>query len=254
MLNVQSSMFKVQSSEFKVQSSMFAVQVPSAAFSLRDHHFQSPPLLDLRIGCRYRRQMNRWSIRLLLIAFFLFALPYRSPAPFIYTPGEGGLTSRLAGWAKWQRPRAKDQLDVAQAAFDKADYGLALKAARRVVRVWPLSDYAPQAQYLVGRCIEAKAMTKRRSKSIKNSWKSIQDGELRGGSSPPVSHFRTISCRQMVQGVGIHSLFSSMERTADMFDKVVKKRTLQRHCASCAIKGGSGARKAKELLDGGQSV
>ena len=36
-----------------------------------------------------------------------------------------------------------------------ADYSLALRAAHRVLRVWPLSDYAPHAQYLVGRCLEA---------------------------------------------------------------------------------------------------
>ena len=55
----------------------------------------------------------------------------------------------------WQRARAKDQLDVAQQAFNTHDYGLALRAAHRVVRMWPLSDYAPHAQYLVGRCLEA---------------------------------------------------------------------------------------------------
>jgi len=42
--------------------------------------------------------------------------------------------------------RAEDQLAVAQAAFDKKAYGLALKAARRVVRVWPQSDLCAQAQ------------------------------------------------------------------------------------------------------------
>ena len=46
-------------------------------------------------------------------------------------------------------------MEVAQAAFDKKDYRLALKAAQRVLRLWPLSDYAPQAQYLVGRAYEA---------------------------------------------------------------------------------------------------
>ena len=44
---------------------------------------------------------------------------------------------------------------MAQQAFDKHDYGLALRAAHRVIRVWPLSDYAPGAQYLMGRCFEA---------------------------------------------------------------------------------------------------
>src|SRR5258706_2165984 len=99
--------------------------------------------------------MNRGFIQVLLIGVFLLALPVRSPAPLIYRPGEGWTYEPVGGTAKWQMPRAKDQLDVAQAAFDKQAYSLALKAARRVVRVWPLSDYAPQAQYLAGRCLEA---------------------------------------------------------------------------------------------------
>src|SRR5438876_9827752 len=99
--------------------------------------------------------MNRRFIQILLIVVFLLAFPFRSPAPLIYRPGEGWTYEPVGGTAKWQMPRAKDQLDVAQAAFDKKAYALALKAARRVVRVWPLSDYAPQAQYLVGRCYQA---------------------------------------------------------------------------------------------------
>src|SRR5690242_17878280 len=99
--------------------------------------------------------MNRRSIRLLLLISCLMAVPLRSPAPLIYRPGEGWTYESVGGGGgKWQRARAKEQLDVAQGAFDKKDYGVALKAARRVVRVWPLSDYAPQAQYLIGRCYE----------------------------------------------------------------------------------------------------
>src|SRR5215468_10130533 len=99
--------------------------------------------------------MNRSTILLLLTGVCLFAFPFRAPAPLKYTPGEGWTYEPVGGGGNWQRTRAKDQLDVAQAAFDKKDYSLALKAARRVVRVWPLSDYAPQGQYLVGRCYEA---------------------------------------------------------------------------------------------------
>src|ERR1700674_1932901 len=102
--------------------------------------------------------MKFCSFRLLLIAVCLVAVPFRSPAPLIYRPGEGWTYESVGGGGKWQRTRAKDQLEVAQAAFDKKAYGLPLKAARRVVRVWPLSDYAPQAQYLIGRCYEAEGL------------------------------------------------------------------------------------------------
>src|ERR1039458_8309848 len=99
--------------------------------------------------------MSFRSFHVLLIAVFLLALPFRASAPLIYRPGEGWTYEPYGGEGKWQQPRAKDQLEVAQAAFDKKAYSLALKAARRVVQKWPLSDFAPKAQYLVARCYEA---------------------------------------------------------------------------------------------------
>src|SRR6266850_3618160 len=99
--------------------------------------------------------MTRGIRLFLVVGFLLLAFPTPSPAPLIYRPGEGWTYEPVGGVGKWQMPRAKDQFEVAQAAFDKKAYGLALKAARRVLRVWPLSDYAPQAEYLVGRCHEA---------------------------------------------------------------------------------------------------
>src|SRR5580765_857567 len=103
----------------------------------------------------YRAPMNGWTIRLLALLICWLAFPCNCPAPLIYRPGEGWTYEAVGGGGKWQRARAEDQLQVAQAAFDKKDYSLALKAAKRVVSVWPFSDYAPKAQYLVGRCYEA---------------------------------------------------------------------------------------------------
>lgn len=98
--------------------------------------------------------MIRSSVRWILVAACLLGFALRSPAPLIYKPGEGWVYEKPGETGSWQRPRAKEQLEVAQKAFDDKDISLALKAAQRTVRVWPLSDYAPQAQYLVGRCYE----------------------------------------------------------------------------------------------------
>ncbi len=99
--------------------------------------------------------MNRRFVFLFLVAFAAL-LPFRSPAPLFYTPGEGWYYEPFGGKADWQRPRAKEQLEVAEQAFTNKEYNVALHAAHRVTRVWPLSDYAPQAQYLIGRCLEVK--------------------------------------------------------------------------------------------------
>jgi outer membrane protein assembly factor BamD len=95
-------------------------------------------------------------VRLLLLAVCVLAFPARSPAPLVYRPGEGWTYEPVGGGGtQWQRPRAKEQLEVAQALFDRRSYTLSLKAARRIMQVWPASDFAPQAQYLMARCYEA---------------------------------------------------------------------------------------------------
>jgi outer membrane protein assembly factor BamD len=167
--------------------------------------------------------MNRWFICLVLIAVYVVALPYRSPAPLIYTPGEGWTYEPVGGEGKWQRTRAKDQLIVAQDAFDKKDISLALKAAHRVVRVWPLSDYAPQAQYLVGRCYETRGLDE---KAFKEYQKMLE------------TYPKFVNCEEVLQrqyAIANRFLagerfrlwdyipfFPSMERTAGLYEKIVK--------------------------------
>lgn len=94
----------------------------------------------------------------LLILIGLMGFAYNCPAPLIYRPGEGWIYEAVGEErGSWERTRAKDQLAVAQEAFDAGDFSRALKAARRVVARWPLSDYAPDAQYILGRCYEEKS-------------------------------------------------------------------------------------------------
>jgi outer membrane protein assembly factor BamD len=101
------------------------------------------------------------AMRSLLVVTGVVLFPQLSPAPLVYTPGEGWHYESAGGEGRWRRVRAKDQLEVAQKAFEQKDYGLASKAARRTVSQWPFSDYAPQAQYLLGRCHEAKGQDER---------------------------------------------------------------------------------------------
>ena len=161
---------------------------------------------------------------LLISITILMLFPSRSPAPLIYTPGEGWTYEPVGSeGGKWQRTRAKDQLIVAQDAFDKKDYSLATKAARRVVKVWPLSDYAPQAQYIVGRSYE----------EDHNDEKAFKEYQTLIEKYPKAVHYDEvlqrqydIACRflggQFFRLWGYIPLYRSMEKTADLFEKVVK--------------------------------
>ena len=97
---------------------------------------------------------RRLSLFFLVIAAVAL-LPFRSPAPLIYNKGEGWYYEPYGATNAWLRLTAREQLEVAKAAYTNQNYTVALHAARRVVRLWPVSDYSPEAEYLAGRCLEA---------------------------------------------------------------------------------------------------
>jgi outer membrane protein assembly factor BamD len=166
--------------------------------------------------------MNR-RFGILFLAFTaLVLLPSRSPAPLMYMPGEGWYYEPYGETAKWQRTRAKDQLQVAEEAFAAKDYSVTLRAAHRVLRVWPLSDYAPRAAYLVGRCLEVKGQ----SEAAFNAYQSIME------KYPKSAEYNEVLWRQYeVAGRFLNGewfklwnlipLYPSMDETAKLYEKIV---------------------------------
>jgi outer membrane protein assembly factor BamD len=167
--------------------------------------------------------MNRRFVFLLLTSACVLLVPFRSPAPLIYTPGEGWTYEPVGGGGNWQRTRAKDQLIVAQDALDKKDYSTALKAALRTVKVWPLSDYAPQAQFIVGQCYEAKGNDERAFKEyekVLEKYPRFVDGEKVLARQYQIAN-RFLAGEWFRLWTYI-PFFPSMEKTADMYGKIVK--------------------------------
>jgi outer membrane assembly lipoprotein YfiO len=168
--------------------------------------------------------MKRWYIRVFLVGLAVFLFPFRSPAPFVYRPGEGlSYESPSGKAAEWHKLTAKDQLAVAQAAFDKKDYKLAMKAALRVFTIWPLSDYAPQAQYLAGRCYEQRRMDEKAFKTY--------DQLL--AKYPKIANAAEIQARQLaiadrflagewIKLLGYIPFFPSMDKAAEMYGDIVR--------------------------------
>ncbi len=166
--------------------------------------------------------MNRRNGFWILIVLAAVFVPFRSPAPLVYTPGEGWYYEPYGETAKWQRSRAKDQLQVAEDAFAAKDYSTTLRSANRVMRVWPLSDYAPRAQYLIGRCQEAKG----KDEAAFNTYQVIID------KYPKSSQYNEVLWRQFtIAGRFLNGqwfklwntipLYPSMDETAKLYDKVV---------------------------------
>jgi len=167
--------------------------------------------------------MNRTCVRVGLVLVLLVALPFRAPAPLIYRPGEGWTYEMPGAKGQWRKLRAKDQLEAAQQAFDQKKYGLALKAARRVIQVWPLSDYAPKAQYVVARCYEER----KQDEKAFNAYQTLLDKYAKSADATDIQHRQFVIALRFLHGQwfklwGYIPFFPSMDKTADMFAKIVR--------------------------------
>ena len=166
--------------------------------------------------------MKRWPLLPVLVGFCLLALPFL-PRPLIFRPGEGWSYEPVGGEGKWRRDRAQDQLEVAQAAFDQGNYRVATKAARRVVREWPMSDYAPAAQYLVGRSYESR---KQDEKAFKEYQKLLEKYPKAANYDEALQRQYAIALRylggQRFKLWGYVPFLRSMDKTAGMFEKIVR--------------------------------
>jgi outer membrane protein assembly factor BamD len=193
--------------------------------------------------------MFRVSLRAVLVLLCLLAFPISSPAPLIYRPGEGWTYEPVGSEGKWIQERAKDQLEVAEAAFKKDAFDLALKSARRVVKVWPLSDYAPRAQYLVGRCYEGKG----------NDEKAFKEYQRLIEKNPRFDNYQEVLQRQYeiankyLAGKrfrlwGLFPLYRSMDQTADMYAKVVRNGPHSSIAQQAQLKIGTARDKQKNYF------
>lgn len=194
--------------------------------------------------------MNRRFVFLCLALAGVMLVPFRSPAPLIYTPGEGWTYESVGGEGNWQRTRAKDQLIVAQDALDKKDYSVALKAARRTVKVWPLSDYAPQAQYIVGQCYEAKGMDERAFKE----YGKVLEKYPRFVDCEKVLKRQYEIANRFLGGEWFRlwdyiPFFPSMDKTADMYGKIVKDAPFSEVAPQAQMKIGTAREKQKNFPD-----
>jgi outer membrane protein assembly factor BamD len=193
-----------------------------------------------------RRYCN---LAFVLAGLMFFVLP-ECYAPLVYRPGEGWSYEPVGG-GRWERTRAKDQLQVAQEAFAKKDYRLALKAARRVVKRWPYSDYAPEAQYLIGRCYEARHMDEKAFKEYQTLLEKY----------PKVDMYQEVIKRQFAIAnrflagqwfrvlFGYIPLYPSMEKTCGLFEKIIKNGPYSQEGIQSQMNIGKAREKQKKWDD-----
>lgn len=174
-------------------------------------------------------------------------LPFRSPAPLYYTPGEGWYYEPYGQSADWQRPRAKEQLEVAELMLKQKDYSGALRAAHRVVRLWPLSDYAPEAQFVIARCLEAKGQ----DQAAFHAYQSIIEKYPNSGHYEDVLWGQYAIATRFLNGEwtklwNVVPFFPSLDTSAEMFNQIVTNGPYSDVAPHAQLRIGVAHEKAKD--------
>lgn len=188
------------------------------------------------------RGLRSW----ILPALVLLGSVWPCPAPLIYTPGEGWVYEPVGGEGAWKRTRAKEQLIIAQDAYDRKDYGLALKSAKRTVNTWPLSDYAPQAQELIAKSYDAKGDPQRAFKEYQNL---LEKYPMRADYEEVARQQYDIA-NQFLNGKwfklwGLIPYPPSMDRVAGMYERIVKNGPFSDVAPKAQLKVGAAREKQK---------
>ena len=174
-------------------------------------------------------------------------LPSRAPAPLMYVPGEGWYYEPYGEKAAWQRPRAKEQLDVAETTFTNKEYNLTLHAAHRILRLWPLSDYAPRAAYLVGRCLEVE----HKDEAAFNAYQSIIEKYPKSGQYTEVLWRQYEISNRYLGGQwfrlwNLIPLYPSMDETAKLYEKIVANGPYSEVAPHAQLRIGSAREKQQD--------
>jgi len=150
---------------------------------------------------------------------FAFLLPVESPAPLVWTRGEGwswvheGITTAT---------NPTDQLKLGQNLLAKKQYRSAIPAFRRVIAKWPLSTSAEEARFGLAECYGA----------IGYHYKAFQTYQELLKKHPATPHFDEVLQRQFEIGNlflagerqkawGVR-WFPSQERAVEVYEQVVK--------------------------------
>ncbi len=151
-------------------------------------------------------------------------LPFRSPAPFVLYAGRGyertcllmgrnriGCDHGLRSNCRWRRRHSRRRIIPSQNGPPIACYWC-----------WPLSDYAPDAQYLLGRCYEVSG----KDQAAFNAYQTVIT------KYPDSVHYEDVLWRQYAIGNrflagewtklwNIVPFFPNMDVTAEMFGQIV---------------------------------
>ncbi len=167
-------------------------------------------------------------------------------ATLVWRPGEGW--SDESG-ADISASSSRDQLDLAHKLEAQGQRDAALKAYKGLLRRWPLSFFAPEAQYRLGKILEDEA-------DFYNAFQAFQKMVTKYPSSEYFDQALNEQYRianlflagepQLIWKIPVGP---SMERTIEMYDRIIKNAPYGAYAPQCQFNIGLADEKQRKYTD-----
>lgn len=190
---------------------------------------------------------SRLAAFLILLAAIVLAVPGTSRAALTWRPGEGWVDESTGSGLSASSSR--DQLELAKKLENQKQYNDALKAYRTLVRKWPLSFFAPEAQFHIGICMEKTG----------DFWAAYKAYVKMVQKYPASTFFEQALDREFAIGnlylagepqrLWKIPLGPSMDKTVEIYQQVIKSAPYGAHAPESQFKIGLAREKQKKWND-----
>ncbi|HEX4139528.1 MAG TPA: outer membrane protein assembly factor BamD [Candidatus Methylacidiphilales bacterium] len=186
-------------------------------------------------------------VRLLLAGFVAFTFATSlTRAELVWRPGEGW--SDESG-GDVSASSSRDQLDLAHKLEAQGQRDSALKAYRALLRRWPLSFFAPEAQYRVGKILEDQG-------DFYNAFQAFQKMVTKYPSSDYFSQalneqyrIANLFLAGEPQRIWKIPVGPSMQRTIEMYNRIIKNAPYGDYAPQCQFNIGIADEKQRKFTD-----
>jgi outer membrane protein assembly factor BamD len=185
--------------------------------------------------------------RVLLSAFLAAALTQTvAHASLTWTPGEGW--SDTSG-SDVSASSSRDQLDVAKKLEAEGQRDDAMKAYKMLLRRWPLSFFAPEAQFRLGKIQEDEADYQNSFKSFQTMVKKYPSSDYFEQALGEQYRIANLYLAGEPQRVWKIPVGASMDKTIEMYEQIIKNAPFGTYAAQSEFKIGLAREQQRRFTD-----
>jgi outer membrane protein assembly factor BamD len=187
--------------------------------------------------------------RLRPLLFALFALAFATSfahATLVWRPGEGW--SDESG-SDVSASSSRDQLELAHKLEAQGERDNALKAYKGLLRRWPLSFFAPEAQYRVGKILEDEASFKEAFDAFQKMVTKYPSSEFFPQALNEQYRIANLFLAGEPQRIWKIPIGPSMDRTIEMYQRIIKNAPYGDYAPQCQFNIGLAKEKQRKYTD-----